>query len=268
MEDSKVKFASVLAFCGESGSGKSTVASLFRYCLQELGIRAEFATKYISGRKMREVEDPGVNIVDKIPEKCLKGSPRKGQEIGYDLDEIKQMLKGGIFPIVITKDINFLANLTLLLNPKSVEYTQSYKGRELPVVRTRIYDIQSNNLSLEEVVELEKKRNSGENEEEILSHIAERVTSWRSYYRDRSGSSDFIERVVNIKDLDYMKNYIMKNLIGALDNDEKTLLGYINLWNENPDFDNSGLILSSYARLINSAEYYLQKQSALLPQKS
>ena len=263
MRENVDKFACVLAFCGESGSGKSTIAGIYRDCLQEQGIRAEFATKYISGRSERENEDPDVKIVDSIPEGCIKGSPRKGQEIGYDLQEIRAMICEGVFPIVVTKDVKFLATLATLLNPEKDCDTMKYEGRELPVVRMRIYDVRSVELSNDELTSLTKQRHPDLSQQELEKEAKARTTSWQPYYHDRFGCGDMMEQIVNFREYEFMKKYISKHVIGELNENENTLLGYVNLWKENPACNNTGVILGKYGCIASDSKEYLKKQNVL-----
>lgn len=279
--DKQANLAAILAFCGESGAGKSTIAKLVKECLEKQGFRAEFATKYISGRKQRKNEDPNVQIVSRIPKNCIKCSPRKGEEVGYDLRELEDMLSRGIYPIIISKDLKLLAEIFAVFNPEKPRDFETFDGKvvpifdpkkntfetytenKLPVIRMRIYDVRSAGMTDAQMENLIQERNSNLERHEIDREVSSRKVKWDEYYRQRYGSGDILETFTNVKDYAAAEQMVKELIVGSSASDESTILGYNALWHGTDECYTAGVIVGQYNKLSKGVQEYLKKQEEL-----
>ena len=279
--EKQANLAAILAFCGESGAEKSTIARMVKECLEKQGYRAEFATKYISGRKQRENEDPNVQIVSRIPKNCIKGSPREGEEVGYDLQEIEEMLSRGIYPIIISKDLKLLAEIFAIFNPEQPNCFETFDGKlvpifnpdknafetyansKLPVLRRRIYDVRIAGMTDAQMEDLVKTRNVNLGKREVDREVSSRKIKWDEYYRQRYGSEDILESITNVKDYAAAQQMVDELIVGSATSSENTILGYNALWHGTDECYTAGVIVGQYFKRSKGVQEYLKSQEAL-----
>lgn len=102
----------VIGIGGVSGGKKSTTAKLFDEELTAMGYKTAWPKKYIV-RPQRKTEDPNticVSSESEIPKSVTKWSI-DGKIVGYDIEEIKQMLANDIWPIVLSSNLELLFDI-------------------------------------------------------------------------------------------------------------------------------------------------------------
>jgi len=181
----------LIVLSGPSQSGKSTMANMYRDILLKYGARAEFARKWIA-RPARKKEDPNTINVDEIPPNCDIRYTFNGTEYGFDSKEIETMLGIGIFPIVITNDINTLTHFAKKYRPVVQEDSTA-----VPILKAQFYEVVAQEKTLEEIFEVQKQRHTDLNDDENMASAKKRLISAQDWENKTKNIKTFFDRIEN-----------------------------------------------------------------------